>query len=252
MTAARSQIICAMALLAIASEASAQSTARPDRLRIDLDAGVQLSSGSLDTSATKPVYLENATIDASYKMTHGPVIDGGVSVRVAGHVSVGVMVSSFSASADAAVSAAIPHPFFFKTPRTIAGTAPALHRDELATHILAIYTLHPGNAVDVALSVGPSFFRVRQDVVSDITFADTYPFDAPVFTSAGSQRVSASNTTGFNVGADVGLRLARHAGLGASVRFSKAIGSLMVPNSTTTVSVDAGGTQIVGGLRLYF
>lgn len=245
-------MICAMALLAMASEAAAQSTPRPDRLRIDLDAGVQLSSTAFDTSATKPVYLENATIDTSYKTTHGPSIDGGVSVRIAGDVSVGVMVSWFTESADAAVSAAIPHPFFFKTPRTIAGTAPALHREELATHILAIYTLHPGRAVDVALSVGPSFFKVRQDVVSDITFTDTYPFDAPAFTSAGSQRVSASNTTGFNVGADVGLRLARHAGVGGSVRFSKAVGSLTVPNSAAAVSVDAGGTQIAGGLRMYF
>ena len=187
-----------------------------------------------------------------YKVTHGPAIDGGVSVRVAGDVSVGVIVSWFTENADADVSAAIPHPFFFNTPRTIAGTAPALHRDELATHILAIYTLHPGRPIDVALSVGPSFFRVRQDVVGAITFTDTYPFDAPAFTSAASQRVSASNTTGFNVGADVGLRLARHVGVGASVRFSKAIGSLMVPNSTATVSVDAGGTQIAGGLRMYF
>jgi hypothetical protein len=245
-------IICAMALLAIASKANAQSTARPSRLRIDLDAGVQLSSTAFDTSATKPVYLENGTVDTSYKTTHGPAIDGGVSVRVAGDVSVGVMVSWFTENTDAAVSAAIPHPFFFNAPRTVAGTAPALNRDELATHILAIYTLHPGHAVDVSLSVGPSFFRVRQDIVSDITFTDTYPFDAPAFTSAASQRVTASNKAGFNVGADVGFRLARHAGVGASVRFSKAIVPLMVPNSTTTVSVDAGGTQIAGGLRMYF
>jgi hypothetical protein len=245
-------IIWAMALLAIASEAAAQTTTTPDRLRIDLDVGVQVSSRAFDTSATKPVYLENATIDASYKVTHGPAINGGVSVRIAGDVSVGVMVSSVTENTDAAVSAAIPHPFFFRTPRTITGTAPALHRDELVTHILGIYTLHPGRAVELALSVGPSFFRVRQDIVSDITFTDTYPFDAPAFTSAASQRVTASNKAGFNVGADVGLRLARHAGVGASVRFSQAIVPLMVPNSTTTVSVDAGGTQIAGGLRLYF
>jgi hypothetical protein len=157
-----------------------------------------------------------------------------------------------TANADAAVSAAIPHPFFFKTPRNITGTAAALHHDELVTHILGIYTLHPGRAVDVALSVGPSFFRVRQDVVTDVAFTDTYPFDTPAFTSAGSRRVTASNTVGFNVGADVGLRLARHAGVGASVRFSSAVVSLTVPNSAATVSADAGGTQIAGGLRMYF
>jgi hypothetical protein len=89
-------------------------------------------------------------------------------------------------------------------------------------------------------------------VVSDITFSDTYPYDAPAFTSAASQRVKSSNTTGFNVGADVDLRLARHAGLGGSAKFSKATVPLSVPNSSTTVSVDAGGTQIAGGLRIYF
>jgi hypothetical protein len=248
----RRSIIGAIALLAIASEATAQSAPGPNRLRINLDAGVQLSSAAFDTSATKPVYLENAIIDASYKMTQAPAIDGGISVRVAGDVSVGVMVSWMTENADAAVSAAIPHPFFFKTPRNITGTAAALRHDELVTHILGIYTLHPGRAVDVALSVGPSFFRVRQDVVTGVAFTDTYPFDTPAFTSAGSQRVTASNTVGFNVGADVGLRLARHAGVGASVRFSRAVVSLTVPNSTATVSADAGGTQIAGGLRMYF
>jgi hypothetical protein len=54
------------------------------------------------------------------------------------------------------------------------------------------------------------------------------------------------------VGADVDLRLARHAGLGGSAKFSKATVPLSVPNSSTTVSVDAGGTQIAGGLRIYF
>ena len=244
-------IICATAMLAIASAAAAQSTA-PDRVRVALDVGVQLSSVAFDTTAAKPVYLENANIDASYKMTHGLVFDGGVSVRVAGPVSVGVMVSSMTESADAAVSAAVPHPFFFKTPRSISGTAPALHREELVTHIMGIYTLHPGRALDIALSAGPSFFTVRQDVVSDITFSDTYPYDAPAFTSAASQRVKSSNTTGFNVGADVDLRLARHAALGGSAKFSKATVPLSVPNSSTTVSVDAGGTQIAGGLRIYF
>ncbi|MGH9140597.1 MAG: hypothetical protein ACRD2I_05585 [Vicinamibacterales bacterium] len=245
-------IIGAVALLAIASPARAQSPVGSDRIRINVDAGAQFSSVAFDTSATKAVYIENAVIDASYKISHGLAIDGGVSIRLAGDVSVGVTVSSFTGRADAAVSAAIPHPFFFRMPRTISGTASGLHRDELVTHIQGIYTLHPRRTLDVALSAGPSLFSVRQDVVTNVAFTDTYPFDAPAYTSAASQRVTASNTVGFNVGADVGLRLSRHAGVGASVRFSRATVSLTVPNSTTTVSADAGGTQIAGGLRMYF
>ncbi len=133
-----------------------------------------------------------AVIDASYKMSHGLAIDGGVSIRRAGDVSVGVTVSSFSGKINAAVSAAIPHPFFFRMPRTIAGTASGVHRDEFVTHLQGIYTLHPRRALTVALSAGPSVFSVRQDVVTDVAFTDSYPFDAPAYTSAASQRVTAS------------------------------------------------------------
>jgi hypothetical protein len=223
-----------------------------DRFRISVNGGVQLSSLSFDTSATKVVYIENAVIATSYGIRRGVDIEGGVSVRLVGGFGVGVAVSSATSKRDADVSAAIPNPFFFKMPRTIAGIAPGQQRSELVTHVHGVYTLHPVRRVDVALSAGPSFFHVRQDVVTDVSFVDTYPFDAPVFTAATSQRVTATDAVGFNAGADVGMKLARHAGLGASVRFSKASVSLTMPNSTNTVSMDVGGTQLAGGVRLWF
>jgi len=250
---ARCCVVTAIVLLALgrAGQASAQATADRDRFRISVNGGVQISSIAFDTSATRVVYLENAIIDTSYKISRGPAVDGGVSVRIAGNVGVGVTVSAFTAKNDANVSGAIPHPFFFKTPRTVTGTATGLRRDELVTHLLGIYAFRPTANVDVAVSAGPSFFRVRQAVVDDVAFSDTYPYNAPAFTSAASQRVS-GHKTGFNAGADIGLRLSRHAGVGGSVRFSKAVVSLVMPNSTTTTSVDAGGVQLAGGLRLYF
>jgi hypothetical protein len=117
-------------------------------------------------------------------------------------------------------------------------------------HLQGIYTIHATPTVDVALSAGPSLFQVRQDVATDIAFADTYPYDAPTFASASTQRVSA-NHIGFNTGVDVSVRFSRHAGLGGGVRFSRATVDLVVPNGGTA-SVDAGGAQATGGLRLYF
>ena len=250
---ARRGVAAAIVLIALgrAGEASAQSTPDGDRFRISVNGGVQLSSIAFDTSATRVVYLEDATIGTSYTIRRGLAVDGGLSVRVAGNFGVGVTVSSFMATNDADVSGTIPHPFFFRTPRTITGTAPGLRRDELVTHLQAIYTLRPGASVDVSLSAGPSFFRVRQAVVYDVAFSDTYPYDRAAFASAASQQVTA-HKTGFNAGADVGLRLSRHAGVGGGVRFSQAVVSLGIPNSTTTTSVDAGGVQFAGGLRLSF
>jgi hypothetical protein len=235
--------------LAATGRASAQSADR-GRLRINIDAGGQFSSNTVDTTTTKPVYLENASIHASDEVRRGLLADAGVSLRIAGDFAVGVTASWFMAKNDADISASVPHPFFFRTPRTVTGTT-SLRREELAAHIQAIYTIHANRSVDVALSGGPSFFQLRQDVVTDIAFADIYPYDAPTFTSASTQRVSASHI-GFNAGVDVSVRLSRHAGLGGGVRFSKATIDMTVPNGGGTVSVDAGGAQAIGGLRLYF
>jgi hypothetical protein len=48
------------------------------------------------------------------------------------------------------------------------------------------------------------------------------------------------------------MRLTRHAGVGAAVRFSRARTTFAVPNGGAAVTVNAGGLQVGGGLRLYF
>jgi hypothetical protein len=253
-------VTAAIALLAIgcARQASAQRPVRTagvseeqDRVRISVNGGAQLSSIAFDSSATRLVYLENAAIDASYKIHRGPEAEAGVSVRVADDFGVAVVASGFRATHDADVSAALPHPFFFRTPRTITGRANGLERDELAAHLQGFYIIRPARRVEVVVSAGPSFFRVRQPVVTGVAFTDTYPYDAPSFTSASSTRVS-GNKVGYNVGVDVGRRFSHHAGIGGGVRFSRAVVRLTMPDGGTTVSSDAGGAQLAGGLRFYF
>jgi hypothetical protein len=253
-------VTAAIALLVIgcARQASAQRPLRTaivseeqDRFRISINGGAQLSSTAFDSSVTRLVYLENAVVDASYRIRRGPEADAGVSVRVAGDFGVAVVVSGFLSTQDADISAALPHPFFFRTPRTITGAATGLERDELATHLQGFYIIRPARRVEVVVSGGPSFFRVRQPVVTGVAFTDTYPYDAPSFTSASSEQVS-GNTVGYNVGVDVGRRFTHHAGIGGGARFSRAVVRLTMPDGGATVSADAGGAQLAGGLRLYF
>jgi hypothetical protein len=121
---------------------------------------------------------------------------------------------------DVSIAATIPHPFFSNTPRSIEGAATGLKRNELAAHLLAVYRISDGR-VDVALSSGPSFFSVKQGLVTDVSYSESYPYDTAAFTTASFTTVSRS-AVGFNVGADVGVRLIRHVGVGALVRFSRA------------------------------
>jgi hypothetical protein len=248
----RASTIALLFLLAARpSPAAAQAAGAPDRVTVQIDAGGQLSSIAFDTATTRAVYLETAAIGTSYRIRRGLLGDAGVALRVGGNFGIGITVSSIMARDDGEIRASIPHPFFFRTPRTVTGTASGLRRDELVAHLQAIYTIHPSRKVDLALSGGPSMFRVQQDVVTDIAFTDLYPYDTAAYASASTQRVRA-NKMGFNAGADMTLRLSRHAGVGGGARFARATVSLPVPNGTSTVPADAGGIQAVGGLRLFF
>jgi hypothetical protein len=221
------------------------------RGRVSVDAGVQASPIAFDESTTKTVHLESSVVDTAYNVTTGPQVNGSVTIRLAGNLGIGVAVSSFVKKNDAAITATIPHPFFYNTPRSIAGTASGLERNELVAHLQAVYVILPNGRVDVALSGGPSFFSVKQALVTDVSYRDTYPYDTPTFTAASSATVS-RKAVGFNVGADVAVRLTRHVGVGGLVRLSRASLVFPVPGSTVTVKSDVGGIQASGGIRLFF
>ena len=100
------------------------------------------------------------------------------------------------------------------------------------------------------MGAGPSWFNVNQDLVTDVAYTELYPYDAAAFSSATVSRATKSKV-GYNVSADVGLRLSRNVGVGGIVRFSRASLDLVAANATTA-KVDAGGLQVGGGLRVFF
>ena len=238
-----------MMLLAVPSVARAQ-TGWTDHARVSINFGVQPSSTTFAASTTKPVYAETATFNTSYGVSKGQLFDGGVLIRVAGGFGVGVAVSSFSKSQAAEVTGSIPHPFFFNTPRSISGTTGALQRSELVAHIQAAYMIS-SKRVDVAISGGPSFFNVSQDLVGDVTYTEAYPYDTATFASATITKVSATKI-GFNAGADIGIKVSKNVGVGALVRFSRASMSFPLAGTASGVAADAGGLQVGGGVRFFF
>jgi len=243
-------VVCAfMGGVGVAVTVRAQTP--PSSTRISLNAGIQPASTTFDSSTSEPVYLETAVVNSSYRVSRAPFFDGGVTVAMRNGLGVGLTVSWFSNRADAAITAAIPHPFLFNSPRGLAATQGGLRRDELAAHFQAVYIVRPIARLDIVVSGGPSLFKATQEFISGVSFSETYPYDSAAFTGAASKQVT-NHKTGFNLGADVGIRLGRSAGVGGLVRFSRASVSFASPNETTSVTVDVGGLQIGAGLRLYF
>ncbi len=219
--------------------------------RVSVNAGLQVVSTTFAGVTSQQVRLQPALVNSTYRVGGGQAFDGGVAVTMRNSFGVGLTGSWHSKTTNATANATIPHPFFYESPRTIAGAPTGLTRGELAVHVQALYVVRPTERLDLVVSGGPSFFSVKQTFVSEVSFVEAYPYDSATFAGAALKQVT-NQQTGFNVGADIGLRLGRSVGVGGLVRFSHAGVSFAVPNGNTRVDLDAGGLQVGGGFRLYF
>jgi hypothetical protein len=178
-----------------------------------------------------------------------PWFDVGVVVRFAGDFGAGVSYSRLSDRSRASVAAAIPHPFYFNQPREVAGTIDGVRHKEAATHVNLVYVFARPR-FDVALGGGASFFSVEQQLVSDIVYAESYPYDTAEFVD-GVLAADTVSKTGYNVSVDVVYKVSDTWGVGGLLRFSRARVPFQV-NNVDAGRVNVGGLQAGGGLRVMF
>jgi hypothetical protein len=239
-------VLLVLAMAASANAARAQPAAWTDRAYINVNGWYQPASPSFSDTVRPIDFVEASVVDTSYKTRSIAGFDAGGGVRVWRNLAVGLDVSRFSKTSAGAISAQVPHPFFFNRLRPVSGDAAGLTRDETAVHVQAVWMVPLRDRWQLALGGGPSWFSVGQDLVSDVSVTQTYPFDTATFASATSTHRSHSHV-GFNAAADVTYRLGRHVGLGGGVMFSRASVAL-----DDTVTVDAGGPHVGGGIRFRF
>jgi hypothetical protein len=238
-------LLLGLAMTLSATTARAQN-AWTDRGYVNISGWYQPASASFAESVQPIDFAEASVVNTSYKTGATPGFDVGGGIRVWRNLAVGLDGSRFSKTTSGAVSAQVPHPFFFNRARSVSGDASGLTRDETAVHVQALWMVPLRDRWQLALAGGPSWFSVGQDLVSDVTVTQIYPYDTSTF--AGATTVHrAHSQIGFNAGADVSYLLRPHVGLGIGAMFSHA--SVPLDN---TVSVDAGGAHVGGGIRFRF
>jgi opacity protein-like surface antigen len=231
-----------------ASPAAAQSW--PERVHISINGAYQPTTNDFSDRFEFEKNLETGSTQVTYPVSGGFVFDAGAGYRFWKNLGAGVSVSYFTHEDTAATTSQVPHPFFFNQPRTVDGDATGITRTETAVHVQLMYLLNPSGPLRLVFSGGPSFFNVEQDIVTQVKVTETFPYDTATFASADRTKQKKS-AVAFNVGADVMWMLSQNVGVGGLVRFSRASVDLPVPTNRT-VSVDAGGVQVGGGLRLIF
>lgn len=229
--------------------AAAHGQAPAPRVLVSVGGGVQAGGEALADGRAFDVNAETAVIESRHPFRAGALFDGGVDVRLWRRVAAGVSVSHFSAASTTSVDARIPHPFQFNAHREIDGSTSA-RRSETGVHAQVRYHLPLQGRLRAILFAGPSFVSARQDLVQDVRYDETYPYDTATFASAELSRASGSGI-GVNAGADVFWVFSRRIGAGMLVRYARASLDLDGPASRR-IPLDAGGTHIALGARASF
>lgn len=218
--------------------------------RVFFSGGVlfQVNSNDFTDAATIRRNAENGRLETSYDVGGGLAFDVSGSYVIWRNLAVGAGLTLFSKSTTTTIDAQVPHPFFFNQPRTVTGEFEG-DRSETAVHIQAKWLVPVNDKVLVTIFGGPSFFTVKQDIVNDFEYSESYPFDTATFTRAIAASQSES-AVGVNVGADFAYFLSPNVGVGGVAQYSGATVEMTTPSGTADVK--AGGFQVGGGVRLRF
>jgi len=258
----RTVVLAATILAATCGSAWAQSRQAParrvspppvagsDRFSILVDGGAQLAVGSFGQSFTLTKNVESAPVTTDLKVGTSGFFDAGVRMRFARRLSVGVVGFASSGTAAGTVDAKVPHPFYFNQSRDVSGSLSGLSRKEAGVHVELAYRATVARRGEVTLFGGPSYISAEQDLVADVTYSDTYPYDTATFTAAPTTTARGS-AAGVNLGGEAMWLLNRRVGISGLVRYTRATIELSA-GSGNTVSATAGGIQAGAGLRLFF
>jgi hypothetical protein len=238
------------ALILAAPLASAQGPAPFERGYGHLNLGVQATSPDLNQDTTFVIYDEPGRLQANGSGGGGVLFDIGGGWRVWQRLYAGLSFTSGSNTEDAALSATVPHPFFFDEFRTVTGTTPALKHSERAVHLHAMWRMPVTTKFDVLVGGGPTFFSVRQDLVSGITVTEIGNPTTGVELSGVTVERASESTVGYNLAADGTYLLTRRFGVGGFLRFTG--GSVTLDTTGNEVDLDAGGFQLGIGGRVRF
>ena len=217
---------------------------------VALNGIMQTTSNDFADTVEFREHAEDSRFETAYVVDGAPGFSVTAGSMLSPVLGIGGSLGRIARSTPATFAAAVPHPFFFGTPRGISADISQMRREELGVHAHVRALWPVTERVQISALGGPSLFRVSQDVVSTFSFTESYPYDTAVFRSSESVNAAAT-TLGFNVGGDVTVFLTPHVGVGVSATFSRATLDLDVSEGRTA-RVRAGGLNTGGGLRLRF
>jgi hypothetical protein len=246
-------VLMVVGLLVGGSREAAAQGAPDDRIFLNIGFGVESGSSESNDSKQYTLYDEPATTTANTSWTSGSFFGGGIDIRLIKGLTVGASYHQETNTSEAKLSGTVPNPIFFNRSRTFTSTSGGLLRRENATHLSVGWIVAIGSKLDVMFSGGPSWFRLQQDVVSEVTIAERgLPFTEVV--GAPEITTPKRSVTGYNVGTDVTYVLWENdrvrLGGGGFVRITGATTDVRL--LVSDIETKVGGVQFGFGGRVRF
>ncbi|MPZ17554.1 MAG: hypothetical protein GEV06_06550 [Luteitalea sp.] len=259
---------CALVGLAVgvslfcALPAATTVSAQPSFERGWIDVNIGIAGAAEDSRGirgTRIVNLEEAAFDVTYRRPRGADFDFGGGFMFTPLFGAGVSFTGTAHQDPADLAIRIPHPIWANAFGNASGeTGQRLEHTEGGVHLQAMAALPlPNDRVRVRVFGGPTFFRAKTEVVTEIRYDQVYQIFGPGNAVEISEYDSVSieeTGWGFHGGGDVSVFFTRVVGVGGFARFSRGEvtidDSRVLANSPTDLKV--GGFQAGGGLRLKF
>lgn len=235
---------------ALPALASAQLREPEGRGFIAAYGGMNKGDGSSSVSGTFSIYDESGTFEATQSYEGGGLFSIGGGVKIWKNLAIGVAYTRFTDTQTGSASVTAPHPVLFNAPRTASAAINDLAHEEDAIHLQALLVVPFNDRVELIVGGGPTFFGVKHDFVNSVGFTE----GASPYTSitVGTPAITSGdeNATGFNFGGELAYYFTKNVGAAGFFRYAKGTATFDVGSSS--VDIDAGGTQFGGGLRFRF
>lgn len=246
-------MLMAGALVAtLAGEAAAQSAPNRDYF-VTIGGGGQSGSTTFADERTFTVYDEPGRFIIDGSVGSLAFFDIQAGRRITGPWTASVAFHRGTKSGTGILAVGVPHPLFFDRARSVSESVDGLKREEHATHVQLGYLWEATDKIAVHFVAGPSFFRVKQALVTDVAFTEV----GPPFTAITVQRTvntRAKNVVGGHVGVDGSYRFYDAdqfaIGAGAFLRYAAASADLQLLDNE--VESNPGGFQYGLNLRMIF
>lgn len=232
------------------SDGHAQPRGWGGRGFVNLNGGSQRGTQEISTTWTFSRFGEQGRIDLSHGIDRsGGLFDLSGGVRVWQSLAFGGGFSRVSGTTFALLSATVPHPLFVNRPRSATRTLAEITHTERAVHFQAVWILPVWSRIDLAVSGGPSVVTLEQGFVTDADASEVGPPFSQISVSTTMTEQKKSGP-GFTVGVDINYMVTRNVGVGVLGRYLGA--SIDLPFRSTQTSMNIGGLQVAGGLRVRF